>query len=50
MDTKRIEAARLAYDKALALPRTEGRIDVKLVRKCDLELIRAWAEYDKAHK
>lgn len=50
MDTKRIDAARLAYDKARNLPRTEGRVDGKLVHKAALELVQAWAEYDKANK
>ena len=42
--------ARNAYDKARNLPRTEGRVDGKLVHKTALELVRAWAEWDKAHK
>ena len=50
MDTKRIDASRHAYDKARNLPRTEGRVDAKLVRKMALELLQAWAEWDKAHK
>ena len=50
MNTKRIDAARLAYDKARNLPRTEGRVDSKLVRKTALELVQAWGEWDKAHK
>ena len=50
MDTTRIDNARIAYDKARNLPRTEGRVDAKLVRKTALALVQAWAEYDKAHK
>ena len=50
MDTKRIEAARHAYDTARNLPRKEGRIDGKLVHKTALALVEAWGEWDKAHK
>ena len=50
MDTKRIDTARLAYDKARNLPRTEGRVYAKLVNATALELVQAWSEWDKAHK
>lgn len=50
MDTQRLEIARIAYDKALALPRTEHRVDAKLVHETALELVAAWTEWDKANK
>ena len=45
METTRIDKARIAYDKA----RHGLCFDGKLVHRTALELVRAWAEYDKAH-
>ena len=50
MDTKRIEAVRNEYDRARNLPRTEGRVDGRLVHKTALALVQAWSAWDKAHK
>ena len=42
------ESARIAYDAARALPRTEHRIDGALAHATALALVQAWAAYDKA--
>ena len=48
MDTKRIDAARLAYDKARRYT-DMGCTHADVIHTAK-ELVLAWAEYDKAHK
>ena len=44
------ESARLEFDTARALPRTERRIDGKRVNAASTRLIAAWKAYDRAQK
>ena len=45
---KACHSARQAHDTALALPYTEHRLDVALVRRTGVALVQAWEAYDKA--